>query len=104
MDKTFHTFDPHQVLLGAEAYRRLLDASTRSFNYAYELAHLQREAGRAAHQLPLASSPRRRRSAANSYSSARCTAYGCAAHGCRRGGHGSEVSETVAGTGAGTGG
>jgi len=37
----------------AQAYRRLLDASTRSFHYAYQFAHLQREAGRAAHKLLL---------------------------------------------------
>ncbi|GAA0549349.1 hypothetical protein GCM10010390_59420 [Streptomyces mordarskii] len=42
---------------GAEAYRRLLDASTRSFNYAYQFAHLKREAGRAAHKLLLGQTP-----------------------------------------------
>ncbi|GAA0896511.1 hypothetical protein GCM10009574_073710 [Streptomyces asiaticus] len=41
----------------AEAYRRLLDASTRSFNYAYQFAHLKREAGRAAHKLLLGQTP-----------------------------------------------
>ncbi|MGW4081283.1 hypothetical protein ACWELB_48865 [Streptomyces asiaticus] len=61
----------------AEAYRRLLDASTRSFNYAYQFAHLKREAGRAAHKLLLGQTPRRGRSAASS--SARCTGSGCAA-------------------------
>ncbi|URZ99452.1 hypothetical protein NCG97_00240 [Streptomyces lydicamycinicus] len=40
-----------------EAYRRLLDASTRSFNYAYQFSHLQREAGRAAHKLLLGQLP-----------------------------------------------
>ncbi|MEU6540975.1 hypothetical protein [Streptomyces sp. NPDC047000] len=32
----------------AEAYRRLLDASARSFGYAYQFTHLRREGGRAA--------------------------------------------------------
>ena len=41
----------------AEAYRRLLDASTRSFNYAFQFSHLQREAGRAAHKLLLGQIP-----------------------------------------------
>ncbi|MCG0284545.1 hypothetical protein [Streptomyces sp. PSAA01] len=41
----------------AEAYRRLLDASTRSFNYAYQFAHLKREVGRAAHKLLLGQIP-----------------------------------------------
>ncbi|MEU0074113.1 hypothetical protein ABZ027_31930 [Streptomyces sp. NPDC006332] len=41
----------------AEAYRRLLDASTRSFNYAFQFSHLQREAGRAAHKLLLGQLP-----------------------------------------------
>ncbi|MFI1285181.1 hypothetical protein ACH4U5_31235 [Streptomyces sp. NPDC020858] len=41
----------------AEAYRRLLDASCRSFNWAYQFSHLQREAGRAAHKLLLGQIP-----------------------------------------------
>ncbi|MFD0068022.1 hypothetical protein [Streptomyces sp. NPDC056689] len=41
----------------AESYRRLLDASTRSFNYAFQFSHLQREAGRAAHKLLLGKLP-----------------------------------------------
>ncbi|MEU1216619.1 hypothetical protein ABZ424_30310 [Streptomyces sp. NPDC005790] len=41
----------------ALAYRRLLDASTRSFNYAYQFSCLQREAGRAAHKLLLGQLP-----------------------------------------------
>lgn len=41
----------------AEAYRRLLDASTRSFNYAFQFSHLQREVGRAAHKLLLGQLP-----------------------------------------------
>ncbi|MFD8712003.1 hypothetical protein ACFV07_16265 [Streptomyces anulatus] len=41
----------------AEAYRRLLDASTRSFNYAFQFSHLQREVGRAAHKLLLSQLP-----------------------------------------------
>lgn len=35
----------------AEAYRRLLDASTRSFSYGYYFSHMQRKAGRAATKL-----------------------------------------------------
>lgn len=41
----------------AQAYRRMLDASTRSFNYAYQFSHLQREAGRPAHKLLLGQLP-----------------------------------------------
>ncbi|MER7662651.1 hypothetical protein [Streptomyces sp. NPDC096193] len=41
----------------AEAYRRLLDALTRSFNYAFQFSHLQREVGRAAHKLLLSQLP-----------------------------------------------
>lgn len=41
----------------AQAYRRQLDASTRSFNYAYQFSHLQREGGRAAHKLLLGQLP-----------------------------------------------
>ncbi|GGY40832.1 hypothetical protein [Streptomyces djakartensis] len=41
----------------AEAYRRLLDASTRSFGYAYQFAHLRREAGRAADKVLLGQLP-----------------------------------------------
>ncbi|MFG2988944.1 hypothetical protein ACGFZK_06505 [Streptomyces sp. NPDC048257] len=41
----------------AEAYRRLLDASSRSFHYAYQFSHLQGEAGRAAHKLLLGRLP-----------------------------------------------
>ncbi|MFI7358011.1 hypothetical protein ACIBTP_29335 [Streptomyces avidinii] len=41
----------------AQAYRRLLDASSRSFNHAYQFSHLQREAGRAAHKLLLGQIP-----------------------------------------------
>ncbi|MFE3881784.1 hypothetical protein ACFXPQ_02465 [Streptomyces lydicus] len=35
------------------AYVRLLDSSARSFGYAYQVAHLRREASRAADRLPL---------------------------------------------------
>ncbi|MBY8868719.1 hypothetical protein [Streptomyces sennicomposti] len=42
----------------AQAYRRLLDASTRSFGYAYQFAHLRREAsGRAADKVLLGQLP-----------------------------------------------
>ncbi|GGU66985.1 hypothetical protein [Streptomyces lavendofoliae] len=41
----------------AEAYRRLLDASARSFGYAYQFAHLRREAGRAANKVLLGQLP-----------------------------------------------
>ncbi|WP_371605041.1 hypothetical protein OG345_42240 (plasmid) [Streptomyces sp. NBC_01220] len=41
----------------AQAYRRMLEASTRSFNYAYQFSHLQREAGRPAHKLLLGQLP-----------------------------------------------
>ncbi|MFK4024665.1 hypothetical protein [Streptomyces sp. SM1] len=41
----------------AEAYRRLLDASARSFGYAYQFAHLRREAGRAADKVLLGQVP-----------------------------------------------
>ncbi|MER7914384.1 hypothetical protein [Streptomyces sp. NPDC096068] len=37
----------------AQAYRRMLDASTRSFGYAYQVSHLQREAKWAAHKVLL---------------------------------------------------
>ncbi|WP_107450264.1 hypothetical protein [Streptomyces silvensis] len=40
-----------------QAYRRLLDASTRSSNYAFQFAHMRREAGRAADPLLLAQLP-----------------------------------------------
>lgn len=40
----------------AEAYR-LLDASTRSFGYAYQFAHLRREAGRTADKVLLGQLP-----------------------------------------------
>ncbi|MCW8122476.1 hypothetical protein ACN6K6_001115 [Streptomyces violaceoruber] len=39
------------------AYRRLLDASTRSFGYAYQFAHLRREAGRAANKVLVSQLP-----------------------------------------------
>ncbi|MCX4231804.1 hypothetical protein [Streptomyces ortus] len=42
---------------GQAAYRRLLDASTRVFNYAFQFSHLQREAGRAANKLLLGQIP-----------------------------------------------
>ncbi len=42
----------------AQAYRRLLDASTYSFHHIYQFSHLQREAGRAAHKLLLGQLPR----------------------------------------------
>ncbi|MFJ3086750.1 hypothetical protein [Streptomyces sp. NPDC086838] len=41
----------------AEAYRRLLDASTRSFAYCYQFSHMRREAGRAATKLLLGQMP-----------------------------------------------
>lgn len=41
----------------AAAYRRLLDASTRSFNYAFQFSHQQREARRAAEKLLLSQLP-----------------------------------------------
>ncbi|AEY94325.1 hypothetical protein SHJG_p210 (plasmid) [Streptomyces hygroscopicus subsp. jinggangensis 5008] len=41
----------------AEAYRRLLDASTRSFGYAYQFAHLRREVGWAANKVLLGQLP-----------------------------------------------
>ncbi|MGH3325835.1 MAG: hypothetical protein ACRDOV_15620, partial [Streptomyces sp.] len=40
-----------------EAYRRLLNASARSFGHAYQFAHLRREAGRAAHKVLLGQLP-----------------------------------------------
>jgi hypothetical protein len=41
----------------AGAYRRLLDASTASFSYAFQFSHLRREAGRAANKLLLGQLP-----------------------------------------------
>lgn len=41
----------------AQAYRRMLDASTRSFNYTYQFSHMQREAGRASHKLLIGQMP-----------------------------------------------
>ncbi|MGW7276542.1 hypothetical protein ACWGH5_39365 [Streptomyces sp. NPDC054864] len=41
----------------AQAYRRLLDASARSFGYAYQFSHLRREAGRAANKILLSQLP-----------------------------------------------
>ncbi|WP_309030399.1 hypothetical protein [Streptomyces alfalfae] len=41
----------------AQAYRRMLDASTRCFSFAYQFAHLQREVGRPAHKLLLGQIP-----------------------------------------------
>ncbi|MFF7446093.1 MULTISPECIES: hypothetical protein [unclassified Streptomyces] len=41
----------------AEAYRRLLDASARSFGRAYQFAHLRREAGRSANKVLLSQLP-----------------------------------------------
>ncbi|MEV7641325.1 hypothetical protein AB0O32_15410 [Streptomyces rubiginosohelvolus] len=41
----------------AGAYRRMLDASTRSFAYSYQFANLRREAGRASYRLLTAQMP-----------------------------------------------
>ncbi|MGO4747054.1 hypothetical protein AB4212_00140 [Streptomyces sp. 2MCAF27] len=41
----------------AQAYRRLMDASTRAFGYAYQFAHLRREAKRAADKVLLGQVP-----------------------------------------------
>ncbi|TRV73328.1 hypothetical protein FKN01_27535 [Streptomyces sp. 130] len=41
----------------AGAYRRMLDASTRSFAHSYQFANLRREAGRASHKLLVAQMP-----------------------------------------------
>ncbi|MEU6332001.1 hypothetical protein ABZ851_32810 [Streptomyces sp. NPDC047049] len=41
-----------------EAYVRLLDSSARAFGYGYQMAHLSREAGRAADKLLLGQLPR----------------------------------------------
>ncbi|WP_189103667.1 hypothetical protein [Streptomyces kronopolitis] len=40
-----------------EAYGRLLDSAARAFGYGYQMAHLRREAGRAANKLLLGQVP-----------------------------------------------